>query len=47
MGHIKDKMEKDLEYLRISRSKANRYAPKGGAKIVQDEKNRKAEAELM
>ena len=47
MGHIKDKMEKDLEYLRISRSNANRHAPKGGAKLVQDEKARKAEAEQM
>ena len=34
MGHIKEKMEKDLEYLRISRSNANRFAPKGGVKIV-------------
>ena len=47
MDHIKDKMEKDLEYLRISRSNANRHAPKGGAKLVQDEKARKAEAEQM
>ena len=47
MGHIKEKMEKDLEYLRISRSNANRFAPKGGVKIVQEDKARKAEAENL
>ena len=47
MGHIKEKMEKDLEYLRISRSNANRFAPKGGLKIVQEDKAKKAEAEQL
>ena len=45
MSHIKDKMEKDLEYIRISRSNANRFAPKGGYKLVQEDKARKAEYE--
>lgn len=45
MGHIKEKMEKDLEYMRISRSNANKYAPKGGAKLVKDEKARREELE--
>ena len=38
-------MEKDLEYMRISRSNANKYAPKGGAKIVKDERARREELE--
>ena len=40
-------MEKDLEYIRISRSNANRFAPKGGYKLVQEEKTRKASLEGM
>ena len=40
-------MEKDLEYIRISRSNANRFAPKGGHKLVQEEKSRKASLEGM
>ena len=45
LSHIKEKMEKDLEYIRISRSNKDRFAPKGGYKLVQDEKARKAEFE--
>ena len=47
MGHIKEKMEKDLEYIRISRSNNNRMAPKGGAKLVQEEKAKRAELEQI
>ena len=42
---VAEKMEKDLEYIRISRSNKDRFAPKGGYKLVQDEKARKAEFE--
>jgi hypothetical protein len=41
MSHIKEKIEKDLELIRISRSDPNRGAPRGGLKIIQEEKIRK------
>lgn len=41
MNHIKEKIEKDLELIRISRSDPNRGAPRGGLQIIKEEKLRK------
>lgn len=45
MSHVKEKMEKDMEYIRVSRSNANRFAPKGGLKLHAEEKAKKASLE--
>ena len=41
LGHLKDKLEKDLEFMRISRSKVNDGAPKGGKRILEEERDRR------
>lgn len=41
MNHIKEKIEKDLELIRISRSDPNRSVPRGGLQIIKEEKLRK------
>jgi len=41
MEHIKEKMEKDMEYVQVSRSNKNRFAPKGGLKLHAEDKARK------
>jgi hypothetical protein len=42
MNHIKEKLEKDLELMKISRSDPNRGEPKGGYKLIQEELARNA-----
>ena len=41
LNHLKDKIDKDLEYLRISRSKVHDAAPKGGKRILEEERDRR------
>ena len=42
LNGIKDKMEKDMEYLRISRESSSK-APKGGKQLMKDVRRRSEE----
>lgn len=42
---MKDKLEKDMEFMRISRSKANIGAPKGGKRILEEERERRTNSD--
>ena len=41
MNHLKDKLEKDLEFVRISRAKHGSQAPRGGKRILEEERERR------
>ena len=45
MNHLKDKLEKDLEFVRISRAKHGSQAPRGGKRILEEERERRTNME--
>ena len=45
MNHLKEKLEKDLEFVRISRAKHNSQAPRGGKRILEEERERRINME--
>jgi len=41
MTHLKEKLEKDVEIVKISRSNANDYVPRGGKRALEEERERR------
>ena len=41
LGHLKEKLDLDMEIVKISRSKAHDRAPKGGKRLLNEERERR------
>ena len=41
LNHLKDKLEKEMDYMNISRMDLNDHVPKGGKRILEEERDRR------
>ena len=39
LGHLKEKLESELEFVKISRDKTHDKAPRNGKRVLEDERN--------